>query len=103
MREYFKEYKPKEWLFEGVKGQQYSESSVYTIVKEAFERAGIKKKASTHTLRHCFGTHLLENGTDIRYIQMLMGHSNIKTTEIYTHMTTKGFDKIENPLDKLEI
>jgi len=103
LREYFKEYKPKEWLFEGVKGQRYSESSVYTIVKEAFERAGIKKKASTHTLRHCFGTHLLENGTDIRYIQMLMGHSNIKTTEIYTHMTTKGFDKIENPLDKLEI
>jgi site-specific recombinase XerD len=103
LREYYKEYKPKEWLFEGVNGHQYSESSVYTIVKEAFERAGIKKKASTHTLRHCFGTHLLENGTDIRYIQMLMGHSSIKTTEIYTHMTTKGFDKIENPLDKLEL
>ena len=103
LREYYKEYKPKEWLFEGVKGLQYSESSVYTIVKEAFKRAGITKNASTHTLRHCFGTHLLENGTDIRYIQMLMGHSNIKTTEIYTHMTTKGFDKIENPLDKLEI
>ncbi|MCX6278644.1 MAG: tyrosine-type recombinase/integrase [Bacteroidetes bacterium] len=103
LREYYKEYKPKEWLFEGIKGIQYSESSVYTIVTKAFDRAGITKKASTHTLRHCFATHLLENGTDIRYIQMLMGHASIKTTEIYTHMTTKGFDKIENPLDGLEI
>ena len=103
LRDYFREYNPKDWLFEGVKGRQYSESSIYTIVKEAFQKAGIKKKASPHTLRHCFGTHLLENGTDIRYIQMLMGHASIKTTEIYTHMTTKGFDKIENPLDKLEI
>lgn len=103
LRDYFREYEPKEWLFEGIKGRQYSESSIYTIVKEAFQRAGIKKKASPHTLRHCFGTHLLENGTDIRYIQVLMGHASIKTTEIYTHMTTKGFDKIENPLDKLEI
>ena len=103
LREYFREYKPKEWLFEGIKGRQYSESSIYTIVTEAFQKAGIKKHASPHTLRHCFGTHLLENGTDIRYIQVLMGHESIKTTEIYTHMTTKGFDKIENPLDKLEI
>jgi site-specific recombinase XerD len=103
LREYFKEYKPKEWLFEGIKGNQYSESSIYTIVIEAFRRAGIKKKASPHTLRHCFGTHLLENGTDLRYIQALMGHSSSKTTEIYTHITTKGFDQIENPLDKLEI
>ena len=103
LREYFKEYKPKEWLFEGVDGQQYSESSIYTIVKEAFQRAGIKKKASPHTLRHCFGTHLLENGTDLRYIQALMGHASSKTTEIYTHITTKGFDQIVNPMDKLEI
>lgn len=103
LRDYFREYKPEEWLFEGIKGRQYSESSIYTVVKEAFQKAGIKKKASPHTLRHCFGTHLLENGTDIRYIQVLMGHASIKTTEIYTHMTTKGFDKIENPLDKLEI
>jgi integrase/recombinase XerD len=103
LREYFKEYKPKEWLFEGVKGKQYSESSIYTIVTEAFQKAGIKKKASPHTLRHCFGTHLLENGTDLRYIQALMGHASSKTTEIYTHITTKGFDQIVNPLDKLEI
>lgn len=102
LRQYFNEFKPKDWLFEGVNGKQYSESSVYTIVKEAFERAGIKKKASTHTLRHCFATHLLESGTDLRYIQALLGHSNIKTTEIYTHITTKGFDQIVSPLDKLD-
>ncbi|MCX6250025.1 MAG: site-specific integrase [Bacteroidetes bacterium] len=103
LRQYFEEYKPKEWLFEGAKGKQYSESSVQTIVKEAYQRAGIKKKVSTHTLRHCFATHLLENGTDLRYIQVLMGHASSKTTEIYTHVTTKGFDQIKNPLDNLDL
>jgi len=102
LRDYFKEYKPKEWLFEGAKGHRYSVSSVQTIVKAAYKKAGIKKKVSTHTLRHCFGTHLLENGTDLRYIQSLMGHESSKTTEIYTHITTKGFDQIQNPLDKLD-
>jgi len=103
LREYYKEYKPKEWLFEGAAGQQYSESSIGAIVKKAFHDAGIKKKASTHTLRHCFATHLLENGTDIRYIQALLGHESSKTTEVYTHVTTKGFEQIINPLDTLDI
>jgi site-specific recombinase XerD len=102
LREYFKEYQPKEWLFEGAKGKQYSTSSIQTIVKEAYQKAGIKKKVSTHTLRHSFGTHLLEGGTDLRYIQELMGHSSSKTTEIYTHITTKGFDQLKNPLDNLD-
>jgi site-specific recombinase XerD len=102
LRQYFIEYKPKEWLFEGAKGKQYSASSVYSIVTEAYKRAGIKKNVAIHTLRHCFATHLLENGTDLRYIQALMGHSSSKTTEIYTHITTKGIDQIINPLDKLE-
>lgn len=62
-----------------------------------------KKKASTYTLRHCFATHLPENGTDIRYIQSLLGHESSKTTEIYTHVTTRGFDQIINPMDKLDI
>ena len=103
LRQYFKEYKPKEWLFEGENGGQYADSSIYKIFKKALAAAGIKKKVSIHSLRHSFATHLLENGTDLRYIQSLLGHSSSKTTEIYTHITTKGFDQIKNPLDKLDI
>ncbi len=102
LRQYYKEYQPKEWLFEGIKGNQYSAESVQSIVREACKKAGIKKKVSSHTLRHSFATHLLENGTDLRYIQSLLGHSSSKTTEVYTHITTKGFDQIKNPLDNLD-
>ena len=103
LRQYFKEYKPKEWLFEGEGGGQYSDRSIQNILKAAVQKAGIKKRITVHTLRHSFATHLLENGTDLRYIQSLLGHSSSKTTEIYTHITTKGMDQIKNPLDKLEI
>ena len=103
LRQYFKEYKPKEWLFEGVSGQQYTDSSIYNIFTKALKTAKITKKVSIHSLRHSFATHLLENGTDLRYIQSLLGHSSSKTTEIYTHITTKGFDQIKNPMDKLDI
>ena len=103
LRQYFSEYKPKVWLFEGEGGGQYTDSSIYQIFKKALAAAGIKKKVSIHSLRHSFATHLLENGTDLRYIQSLLGHSSSKTTEIYTHITTKGFDQIKNPLDKLDI
>jgi len=103
LRDYIKKEKPKEWLFEGIKGGKYSESSVHSLVSAAYQRAGIRKAVSFHTLRHCFGTHLLENGTDLRYIQALMGHASSKTTEIYTHITTKGFNQIVNPMDKLNI
>ena len=103
LRQYFSEYKPKVWLFEGEGGGQYTDSSIYQIFKKALAAAGIKKKVSIHSLRHSFATHLLENGTDLRYIQSLLGHSSSKTTEIYTHITTKGFDQIKNPLDKFDI
>ena len=102
LREYFKAYKPSEWLFEGANGGQYSASSVQAIMKDSLKKAGIKKKVSVHTLRHCFATHLLENGTDLRYIQILLGHSSSKTTEIYTHVTTRGFDQIKSPLDTMD-
>lgn len=101
LRHYFREYKPREWLIEGVGGGKYSARSIQQIMKAAVKKAGIKKKASVHTLRHSYATHLLENGVDIRYIQVLLGHESSKTTEIYTHVTTKGFDQIKNPLDKL--
>jgi site-specific recombinase XerD len=103
LRKYFIAYKPKVWLFEGVNGGQYSVSSIQAIMKDSTRKAGIKKKVSIHSLRHSFATHLLENGTDLRYIQSLLGHASSKTTEIYTHITTKGFDQIKSPLDKLEI
>jgi site-specific recombinase XerD len=103
LRTYFKEYKPKEYLFEGQGGGKYSARSVQTFFKEICKKVGIQKRVSVHTLRHSFATHLLENGTDLRYIQVLLGHESSKTTEIYTHITTKGFDQIKNPLDDLDI
>lgn len=103
LRKYVAEYKPRLWLFEGEPGAQYSVSSIRHIFYTAVKAVGIQKKVSVHTLRHSFATHLLESGTDMRYIQNLLGHQSSKTTEIYTHITTKGLDTIKNPLDKLNI
>lgn len=103
LRKYFKEYKPKEWLFEGQFGGQYSETSIFNILKAAVKKAGIRKRVTIHTLRHCFATHLLEHGVDLRYIQELLGHKSPKTTEIYTHITQRGLGKIKSPLDNLNI
>lgn len=101
LRTYFSQYHPKVWLFEGAAGGQYSRKSVQLIIQDAARKSGIKKKISVHTLRHSFATHLLEAGVDLRYIQSLLGHASSKTTEIYTHITTKGFDQIVSPLDDL--
>jgi site-specific recombinase XerD len=102
LRKYFQLYKPRIYIFEGMDGQQYSKSSITQILKASVLKAGIKKRVSVHTLRHSFATHLLEGGVSLRYIQSLLGHGSSKTTEIYTHITTKGFDQIINPLDKFE-
>lgn len=102
LRKYFQQYRPKEWLFEGADGGQYSSRSIQMIVKDAVKKAGIKKKVSTHTLRHSFATHLLEAGTNLRYIQNLLGHESSKTTELYTHITLKGFEQLKSPLDDLD-
>ncbi len=103
LREYFKMYKPREWLFEGQFGGQYSPTSVQKVFRLAKHKAGIKKKATVHSLRHSFATHLLEHGTDLRYIQSLLGHQSPKTTEIYTHITKRGLDKIKSPFDNLDL
>ena len=103
LRVYYQQYKPKNYLFEGATGGKYSITSIRKIFGRALVKSGIKKKAHLHTLRHSFATHLLERGTDIRYIQALLGHSSSKTTEIYTHITTKGFDNITSPLDEIDI
>ncbi len=103
LRKYFLQYKPKVWLFEGANGEQYSRRSIGHILEASVDKTGIKKRVTVHTLRHSFATHLLESGTDLRYIQSLLGHESSKTTEIYTHITTKGFDQIKSPLDNLNI
>lgn len=101
--EYFLQYQPETWLFEGAPGIRYSSRSVNNIIKKAARLAGINKTISAHTLRHSFATHLLERGTDLRYIQSLLGHESSKTTERYTHVTRKGFEQIRSPLDNLTI
>ena len=104
LRSYWREYKPVKWLFEGFRDGKYiSTRTVQAIFEQAKEKAGIKKEISIHGLRHSFATHLLEGGTDLRYIQELLGHVSSKTTEIYTHVSQKSLGKIKSPLDTLNL
>jgi integrase/recombinase XerD len=100
IEEYQKVYQLDGFLFRGAEGKSHlSERSVEKVFEQALARAGIRKPATVHTLRHSFATHLLEAGTDLRFIQELLGHSSSKTTEIYTHVSKKSLGNIQNPLD----
>jgi site-specific recombinase XerD len=100
LRRYWKAYRPLEWLFPGRNASDpVSISAIQRVFKTSLAKAGIKKKASVHTLRHCFATHLLESGTDLYYIQRLLGHKSAGTTSVYLHITGKDIGKIKSPLD----
>jgi len=100
LREYWKEYRPKVWLFPGQNPENYiSVSYIQVGFKRARTKAGITKPATCHTLRHSFATHLLEDGVDLHTIQILLGHSSIRTTTVYLHVSNKSFSKIVSPLD----
>lgn len=101
MRNYYHEYKPQTWFFEGRNAQQYSVRSAQLVFKDAMKKAGLTKKIGIHSLRHSYATHLIEQGTDIRFVQDLLGHNDIKTTMIYTSLTDNKKRMIKSPLDSL--
>ncbi|HMM11430.1 MAG TPA: tyrosine-type recombinase/integrase, partial [Bacteroidales bacterium] len=102
LREYNRMYRPKIWLFEGQNiGEKYSARSLEQVLKKALQKAAITKPVTLHWLRHSYATHLLEAGTDLRYIQELLGHKSSRTTEIYTHVSQSSLQKIKSPFDDL--
>lgn len=102
LREYYQAHKPVMYLFEGqTKETMYDERSLQNVLKQSVSKCGIHKPVTLHWLRHSYATHLLENGTDLRYIQELLGHSRSTTTEIYTHVSSRELRKIKSPFDLL--
>ena len=102
LQEYYRTYKPKEYLFEGQQGNSYSAESIGKVFRRAKAKAGIKTEGGVHILRHSFATHLHESGYDIRLIQEILGHKSSKTTEIYTHVSTKSIRNVKSPFDDID-
>jgi integrase/recombinase XerD len=103
LRNYYLRFVPKRYVFEGQSSGRYSERSLELVLKKSVRKAGIKRNINLHMLRHSYATHLLENGTDLRYIQELLGHKSPKTTQIYTHVSREALGRIESPFDRLKI
>ena len=103
LTEYIECYDPQHFVFEGQNGGMYSAVSARQVLKRSLHKAGIRKSITLHTLRHSHATHLLENGTDLRFIQELLGHNSPKTTMIYTHVSSTSLDKIKNPFDDFDL
>ncbi len=104
LEKYWREYKSKEYVLNGWKNEpQYSERSVGEVVKQLAEKAGIKKRVWTHLMRHCSFTHMVEAGTDINLVQRLAGHSSVKTTSIYLHMSHNLISKIQSPISSIRL
>jgi integrase/recombinase XerD len=101
VRDYYLVYKPTNYLFEGEKGNRYSERSVQLVLKKSLANAKIKTEGKVHTLRHSYATHLIQSGIDVRIVQEWLGHENIKTTMIYTHITDIDKKRTPSPLDFL--
>jgi site-specific recombinase XerD len=104
LRQYWRKNKPKEWLFPGVNpNQPISSNDVFAVFQNAVRRAGITKKVCPHSLRHSFATHLLESGTDLRTIQILLGHRSLKTTSRYLHVSQQQVRATVSPLESLDL
>lgn len=103
LRKYFRAYRPMKYLFEGGEGEPYSRRSVGNVLQQAMVRARINKPASPHTLRHSFATHCVEQGVDLRLIQVLLGHRSPKTTEIYAHVSKRTLQGVTSPIENLRI
>ncbi len=103
LRRYYKVYLPKTYLFNGIDGGKYTAISVRNVLKRSTRHAGLRKNVTPHMLRHSYATHMLENGTDIRYIQAILGHNSIKTTEIYTHVSSKNVLAIKSPIAEMQL
>ena len=102
LREYWRAYRPKDWLFEGQKeGSHICYTSIRNIFVEAKERAGITKPVGPHCLRHAFATHLIEAGTSLHHVQLLLGHKSPKTTTVYLHVSKMNLAQVSSPLDSI--
>lgn len=104
LENYYREYKSVEYVFNGQKEIQYTQRSVLEVVKQLAIKAGIdNKRVYTHLMRHCSFTHMVENGTDINLIQKIAGHSNVKTTNVYLHLSHNHISKIQSPLSQIQL